>query len=191
MLTQIENLIRQRINQKAFPVLAKITKIYTDKDKYYIDCKELNYEGEETSTMLTRVPLPKFWGTMKGGIWMTPSTGATVLVSFLGGDKNFPIVSSVMGSTHEEIHPENTLLIKIGETSLEINDGSILIKSKDQELNLSDKISLANNLTTLKSILEDMVDDLPNVVCPNGGPSTVTPSINSITIKNKINMLMS
>ncbi|MGL4388431.1 MAG: hypothetical protein ACRCTJ_03460 [Brevinema sp.] len=191
MIEQIDNMIRERIRQKSFPVLAKISKIYQSKDKYFVDCIELSNEEEETNTTLTRVPLPKYWGTKKGGIWMTPSIGAKALVSFLNGDKNFPIITNILGSDHEEAHQEDSLLIKIGDISITMNETQITLKANSQEIVISDKITISNNMTTLKSILEDIVDDLPQVVCPNGGPSTVTPSFNSISIKNKISLLMS
>ncbi|MGL4562248.1 MAG: hypothetical protein ACRCVW_00115 [Brevinema sp.] len=207
MIEQINKLIRQKIAQKAFPVLATISKIYSSKNEYFVDCKELSNEKEETKTIYTRVPLPKYWGTKNGGIWMTPSVGSTGLISFLNGDKNFPIITNILESGHEENHKENSLLIKIGDISLTIDDSQIILKSQDKELivsdkitinsgqseiNLSDKIAIKNNFTTLKSILEAITDDLPQVTCPvSGAPSSVMPSINSVLIKNKINMLMS
>lgn len=191
MIKQIENLIRKRILQKAFPVLAKITKIYSLSDQYFIDCKELTNMEEETNTLYTRVPLPKYWGTDQGGIWMMPSVGATALISFLNGDRNFPIITNIMGSSHSESFKENNLLIKIGNTQFSIENGKTIIDSGNSSIIVSDKISIENNAAKLKEILEDILNDLPQVTCSKEGkPGLVMPSATSSSIQTKINMLL-
>lgn len=147
ILEKIEQLIRKILDERTFPCLARIEKTYTEKAQYYAECRELYNNGEETETVYIDVAVPKLWGTEKGGIWMTPCKGAVVLLSFLNGDRNYPIIAAVMGSGAEEKHPENELIIKCGE----------------MELRIADKIVLKNAQGSLGEILGDMADKISNM----------------------------
>ncbi|MGL5721596.1 MAG: hypothetical protein ACRCY4_04270 [Brevinema sp.] len=139
---KIEKLIRRIVNERGHPCLGKVEKTFTEADKYFAEVRELDNEGNPTDTIYMDVRIPKLWGSENGGIWMTPSKGAIVLLSFLNGDRNYPIISSVLGGATQEEHPENTLIIKQG----------------DMELRLSEKVVLKNSHGSLGEILSDMAD---------------------------------
>ncbi|MGL5956785.1 MAG: hypothetical protein ACRC0X_09370 [Brevinema sp.] len=110
VLQQIEKLIHIVINEKiASPVLAKISKV--DNKEYTCDCIELDNEGQELETIYTRVKIPKLLASKDGGIFLTPSKGTVVLLNFLNGDRNYPMISAVMGGSHSPISEENKLVI--------------------------------------------------------------------------------
>ena len=148
ILDQVEKLVKLIIKEKvAMPILAKVDKI--DTKEYTCDCIELTNELEETKTIYTRVKIPRIWGAEKSGIWMSPSKGAIVLLNFLNGDRNYPIISAVMGSDQKEKAPENTLIIKCGETEIRLDD-KIIIKAGGESLGdlLKD---IAGNVADLKT----------------------------------------
>ena len=151
ILQQVEKLVKLVIKEKvAMPLLAKVDKI--DTKEYTCDCIELTNELEETKTIYTRVKIPRMWGAEKSGVWMSPSKGAIVLLNFLNGDRNYPIISAVMGSDQKEKAPENTLIIKCGETEIRLDD-KIVIKAGGVSLGklLEDMASYVAELTTVGS----------------------------------------
>ncbi len=120
LLQQIEKLIKTVIKENvASPCLAKIDKV----DKYTCDCIELTNDGQETDTIYTRVLIPKLLASKDGGIFLTPSKGTTVLINFLNGDRNYPIISAVMGGQTSHSGMENKLVISANGKDL----GTILV----------------------------------------------------------------
>lgn len=166
IVAKIEKLIRKLMGEQAQACLAKVEKVYTQADKYCAECRQLANTGEETDTVYTEVAIPKLWGTENGGIWMTPSKGAVVLLNFLGGDRNYPIIAAVLGCSHggeraertggasarpcEIEHPENELIIKMGETEIRIAD-KLVLKNASASLGalLGDIASLSAELKTI------------------------------------------
>ena len=132
ILQQVEKLVKLVIKEKvAMPLLAKVDKL--DTKEYTCDCIELTNELEETKTIYTRVKIPRMWGAEKSGVWMSPSKGAIVLLNFLNGDRNYPIISAIMGSDQKEDAPEDTLIIKCGDNIIQLDD-KILLQVKDTKL---------------------------------------------------------
>ncbi|SFB88621.1 hypothetical protein SAMN02745150_01195 [Brevinema andersonii] len=176
ILEQLETVIRNIIEEYAFPVLAKVSSI--DTKNYTCDCKELTNTGEETETVYTRVSIPKFWGTAQGGVWMSPSKGAIVLLNFLNGDRNDPIIAAVMGTSTKENAPEDTLMVKSGNS--EIRMGShIKIRSGTTKiaLNSNGTIGIKNSDTSLAQLLKDIVSKISLVKTVDGkslSPDDVT-----------------
>lgn len=138
ILDNIKKLISQMVNEKAFPVLAKVSAI--DTSQYTCDCIELTPLGEELPTTYTRVMIPKLWGAGNSGIWMSPAKDAIVLLNFLNGDRNYPVISAVMGSDSSENCPKDTLIIK----------------NKDVEIRIDDKVLIKNNIASLGEIIEEL-----------------------------------
>ncbi|MGL4677174.1 MAG: hypothetical protein ACRCWI_05860 [Brevinema sp.] len=99
ILEDLEKVIELKIKENiASPVLAKIERV--DHKEYTCDCIELTNEGQELDTIYTRVKIPKLLASKDGGIFMSPSKEAVVLLNFLNGDRNYPIISAVMGSEY-------------------------------------------------------------------------------------------
>ena len=161
IVEKIERLVRRIVGERALPCLGKVEKIKTEAMHYVAEIRELDNGGNDTETTYIDVRIPKLWGSENGGIWMTPSKGAIVLLSFLNGDRNYPIITAVMGSSAQEEHPLDELIIKQG----------------DMELRLSSKVVLKNASGSLGEILSDMADKvagLQTIGAPS--PHTLSPA---------------
>lgn len=189
ILEQLETLIRNIVSENAFPVLAKVDRI--DTSNYTCDCMELSNTGEETQTIYTRVAIPKLWGTAQGGVWMSPSKGAVVLLNFLNGDRNYPVIAAVMGSSEKETALEDTLLIKIGQTELRIAD-KITISAGTTEISLNSNrtIGIKNSATSLAKLLKDMIGDISLVKTVDGKPLSPDDIIKLQAFAGKISGLL-
>lgn len=110
ILSNLERLVKIIIKEKvALPILAKVDR--HSSDSYTCDCIELDNEGQETKTIYTRVRIPRLIASKDGGIFLTPNKGTVVLLNFLNGDRNFPIISAVLGGRHSPDSQENKLVI--------------------------------------------------------------------------------
>ncbi len=148
ILENLEKLIRQIIKEEvAHPVLAKIDKSLTD---YTCDCVELTSDGQETDTIYTRVQIPKLLASKDGGIYLTPSKGTTVLINFLNGDRNLPVISAIMGGQSSHSGIENKLLISANGKDL----GSILVTMCDKITSLTTVGSSATQSLQPSQIVE-------------------------------------
>ncbi|MGL5956211.1 MAG: hypothetical protein ACRC0X_06350, partial [Brevinema sp.] len=90
----LEKFVSMLINEKAFPALARITKINGER----CECIELTNFEEETPTIFPNVRIPKFIASKDGGIWAKPQIGSLVLLNFLNGDLNFSIISAIINA---------------------------------------------------------------------------------------------
>ncbi|SFB95873.1 hypothetical protein SAMN02745150_01442 [Brevinema andersonii] len=189
ILEQLEILIRNIVSENAFPVLAKVDRI--DTRNYVCDCIELSNTGEETKTIYTRVALPKLWGAAQGGIWMSPSKGTVVLLNFLNGDRNYPIISAVMGSAQKENAPEDALIVKAGNTELRL-DSNIKISAGTTEISLNNNrtIGIRNSSASLAKLLKDMISDISLVKTEDGKPLSPDDIIKLQAFDGKISGLL-
>jgi len=121
ILRHLEKLVREMISEKAYPVLAKVDRL--SPDSYTCDCVELSNLGEETKIIYTRVQIPRLIASKNGGIFLTPNKGTVVLLNFLNGDKNYPIISAMIGGDKKPNSPEDKLIITAGGKDL----GKILV----------------------------------------------------------------
>lgn len=189
ILEQLEILIRNIVSENAFPVLAKVDRL--DTKNYVCDCIELSNTGEETNTIYTRVAIPKLWGASQGGIWMAPSKGAVVLLNFLNGDRNYPVIAAVMGSSAKENAPEDTLIVKAGNTELRLDD-NIKISAGTTEISLNNNrtIGIKNSATSLAKLLKDMINDISLVKTTDGKPLSPDDIIKLQAFAGKISGLL-
>lgn len=131
ILENIEKLIIEIIREKAvMPVLTKISKV--DGKDYTCDCVELDNEGQELDTIYTRVKIPKFLASKDGGIFLTPNEGTIVLLNFLNGDRNYPIISAIMGGRYAPHSEQNKLVI--GANGKDLGEILVAICEKVSEL---------------------------------------------------------
>ena len=121
LFEQIKILIRNTIKENAFPCFAKIYEVQTK--EYTCHCRELTNDLEETETIYTRVQIPKLVASKEGGIFLTPNKDTLVLLNFLNGDRNYPIISAILGEENFPNSPVDKLVIKAGGKDL----GEILI----------------------------------------------------------------
>lgn len=170
-INELTILIRRIINEKSFPTLAKIDKIHND---YHADCIVLDAHGIETQTIYVNLAIPCFVGS-QGSITLEPKIGTLVVIDFLYGDKNKPIIVNVIG----EGKPQNNALT---------------IKSKQTILSLGEKIILKNQSQNLKDLLEEIIQQILKIqiLHPMDGMLSISPDqiIAWESIKQKINMLL-
>ena len=121
LFEQIKILIRNTIKENAFPCFAKIYEVQSK--EYTCHCRELTNDLEETETIYTRVQIPKLVASKEGGIFLTPNKDTLVLLNFLNGDRNYPIISAILGEENFPNSPVDKLVIKAGGKDL----GEILI----------------------------------------------------------------
>lgn len=120
--------IKKEILQYKFPVKAKITKVYTEKDKYFIDCKELDFNDNELDVIYPKVEIPKIWGGDKTAILCLPSVDTIVSVGFYNGNIHHPFILNIMDNGFDIEHNENELIIVIDTTEFRIKEKTISIK---------------------------------------------------------------
>lgn len=194
ILEQIERLIKEIIVETVkMPVLAKIDKVSAE--DYTCDCIELTNSLEETETTYTRVEIPKLWGTESGGVFMSPSKGAIVLLGFLNGKRNHPIISAVMGSDHKEKALEDTYIVKCGDTEIRLDD-KVSIKAGSSEITVNNNgtIDIKNSNTSLSTLLKEITDGISKIqtIDSIAGTTPLTPDqiILWSTFSTKIDQLL-
>lgn len=138
------------MDTRAFPCLAKVEKTYTAADKYCADCRGLNPDGSEAKTLYVEALVPKLVGAVEGGIWLAPAEGSLVLLNFLDGERSRPVIAALIGGKTEIEHPENELIIKMGQTELRLAD-KVILKNASASLGalLGDIASLSTELKTI------------------------------------------
>ena len=150
----LNNTAKTTVTNFAGPRLAEISEV--DHENYTCKCVGLTKTGEKTDVVYPAVPIPKFWASSTGGIFMAPSPETTVLLNFLDNDTNYPVIASIIGSDHSEESKEDTLIITYGDTKLIIEDKKISISADEEtQLILEDKkISISTDGET-QLVLED------------------------------------
>lgn len=147
--------IARIIAQYSFPVKAKVSKVYAESGKYYLDCKELDLTDAETDVIIPKVPIAKVWGGAKCGVFAMPEVDSIVIVGFLRGNKHFPYIDRIMGTDHDIEHPEKEIIVVYDTTELRLKDKKIVARiDDDTELLIEDKKITAktgNNSTVLQT----------------------------------------
>lgn len=170
ILQNIEKLIEQKIKERvATPIMAKIDR--HSPDSYTCDCIELTNDGQETDTIYTRVEIPKLLASKDGGIFFTPNKGTIVLINFLNGDRNYPIISAVMGTETSYNAKENTMTMMHKDTEIALGD-VVTIKAGTSEIviNKSGTIDIKNSNNSLAKLIKDIVSDISTVKTVDGKP---------------------
>ncbi|MGL4367587.1 MAG: hypothetical protein ACRCTQ_04845 [Brevinemataceae bacterium] len=184
-LEMIEKIIDMHINSYQRPKLAKVSDF--NPSKYTCDCIILESDGTEAvdKNIVYDVPVPKIWGTNQAGIWTSISKDSIVLLNFIEGYIERPIITAVMGTEVNQTVPDNTLLIK--NNSASINVGSkIRIEANEQNLG-----NLINELITeIKNITISASSPLMGTCPVSGGsvPVNVLPNQLSVSQKNQVQL---
>ena len=145
----LNNTAKTTVTNFAGPRLAEISEV--DHENYTCKCVGLTKTGEKTDVVYPAVPIPKFWASSTGGIFMVPSPETTVLLNFLDNDTNYPVIASIIGSDHSEESKEDTLIITCGDTKLIIDDRIFLSAGgKNVGQLLTD---MADNISKLKTTI--------------------------------------
>ena len=165
------NLINTTFTNFAAPTLAEISEV--NHENYTCKCTGISKTGEKTDVVYPKVPIPKFWASSTGGIFMAPSPKSIVLLNFLDNDTNYPIIVSIMGSDHSEKSKEDTLIITCGNTKL-ILDDRIFLSAGGKNIGklLTD---MADNISKLKTTITTPLTSIVTVAVSTGtGTGTIS-----------------
>lgn len=103
----IEQIAKAVLSQLAFPRIVRVTHAEAGERGYYIDgeaVKPGSYEA--TGELFKEIPVPPVWADGDGrGVFIPPTKGQMVVVSFVEGNKAYPFVAGVYG---EEYRPIDT-----------------------------------------------------------------------------------
>lgn len=177
MLGNIEQLVKLVVYEEiALPRLAKV--ISTDSQEYYCDCVSLDQNGNDSQEIYTRVLIPKLWGTTQGGIFAFPEKGTVVLINFINGDKNLPVISAVIGSNHKETINQNSLIIQNNNAKIKL-DEKVSISSGNSSIavNNNGTIDIKNSTASLASLLKEITNGISQLttIDPMSGTTPLTP----------------
>ena len=176
---KLNGFINSAITNFSSPTLAEISEV--DHENYTCKCIGLTKNREKTDVVYPEVPIPKFWASSTGGIFMAPSPETTVLLNFLDNDTNFPVIAAIMGSKHSEESKEDTLIITCGDTKLIIDD-KIFLSAGGKNIGklLTDMATKISELkTTIQTPLTSIVK---GAVSPDGVTGSGTISSGSIPL---------
>ena len=163
---KLNGFINSAITNFSSPTLAEISEV--DHENYTCKCIGLTKNREKTDVVYPEVPIPKFWASSTGGIFMAPSPETIVLLNFLDNDTNFPVIAAIMGSKHSEESKEDTLIITCGDTKLIIDD-KIFLSAGGKNIGqlLTDMIKTITELKTTTDAT-GLSGDVAGG-CPSGG----------------------
>ena len=152
VINDFDKIFDSAITNFSSPTLAEISEV--DHENYTCKCIGLTKNREKTDVVYPEVPIPKFWASSTGGIFMAPSPETIVLLNFLDNDTNFPVIAAIMGSKHSEESKEDTIIITCGDTKLIIDD----------------KIFLSAGGVNLGDLLKEMADKIADLKTTNIEP---------------------
>lgn len=144
------------INKYKFPCQAKITKVYTDEGKYYLDCKELDFNGDETDILFPKVEIPKLWGGEKTAVLCIPSADSIASIGFFNGNIHLPFVINIMGSSFDTEHKENEFIVIFDKTELKIKDKVVSVKIGDDTSFIIEDKKITQGMGASSTVIHDV-----------------------------------
>ena len=210
MAGMIDQLARAILKHLAFPRIVRVTHSEAGGRGYYIDGEAVTpgtYEA--TGELFKEVPVPPVWGDGDGrGVFIPPTEGQMVIVSFVEGNKAFPFVAGVYGEEYKPVDKASAGQVAIcdaaglrielaadGSVSVSCNgkmqlvmDASGKCEIKDDKgavmLIESSKLKVGNATGTIKTLLEqilDIISGLQTTGIGNMGAPVVSDVLPSVT----------
>ena len=210
MAGTIDQIARAILKHLAFPRIVRVTHSEAGARGYYIDGEAVTPGSyESTGELFKEVPVPSVWADGDGrGIFVPPTKGQMVIVSFIEGNKAFPFVAGVYGEEYRPVDKASAGQVAICDASgLRIElaaDGSISV-SCNGKMNLvmdtsgkceikdnkgaamlieSSKLKVGNASGTVKTLLEQIIDiisGLQTTGTGNMGKPVVSSVLASVT----------
>lgn len=206
----IDQIAKAVLGQLAFPRIVRVTHSEAGERGYYIDGEAVTPGSyESTGELFKEIPVPPVWADGDGrGVFIPPTKGQMVVVSFVEGNKAYPFVSGVYG---EEYRPVGTavagqiaicdaagLRIELaadGGLSISCNGkmcmtmdaaGKCEIKDDNGAVMLIDssKLKVGNAAGSVKTLLEqilDIISGLQTTGTGNMGSPVVSSVLPSVT----------
>lgn len=184
MAGMIDQLARAILKHLAFPRIVRVTHSEAGGRGYYIDGEAVTPGSyEATGELFKEVPVPPVWADGDGrGVFIPPTEGQMVIVSFVEGNKAFPFVAGVYGEEYKPVDKASAGQVAICDAAgLRIElaaDGGISV-SCDGKMKLvmdtsgkceikddngavmlieSSKLKVGNSTGTVKTLLEQIID---------------------------------
>lgn len=206
----VDQIARAVLNHLAFPRIVRVTHAEAGERGYYIDGEAVmpgSYEA--TGELFKEIPVPPVWADGDGrGIFIPPTKGQMVVVSFIEGNKAYPFVSGVYGEEYKPAGKAVAGQIAICDASgLRIElaaDGGLSI-SCDGKMRMtmdsagkceitddkgatflieSSKLKVANSAGSVKTLLEqilDIISGLQTTGTGNQGAPVVSSVLPAVT----------
>lgn len=150
--TAIQDLLRwaglDLRRQYAFPVKARVLKVYPAANQYVCDVLPLRNNGEEIRVTdgagvtkkvqpIVRVPICTRTNGPNRGLFGLPAKGELVIVSFLGGDWSWPVVTGALGRVTPGLDEGEVGLYLSAETFLRLRPEGQVILQQDPDTSVS------------------------------------------------------
>lgn len=168
----------------SLPVRAIVRDAVADDDGYLVDLEVVDRKLRPTEEMLETVPLDPGWlGGDGRGIYGPPEDGTLLLVVFVDGDRESPVVAGLAGDAQKPAKavPAGAWALfdgRGGEIWLDGN-GSVRLVDKGgaSVLVADDRVAIASSIRSLLSVLEEIVDAVSGMTT-TGSPTqhTVDPA---------------
>ena len=180
----IDQLARAILKHLAFPRIVRVTHAEAGERGYYIDGEAVTPGSyEATGELFKEVPVPPVWADKDGrGVFVPPTEGQMVIVSFVEGNKAFPFVAGVYGEEYKPVDKASAGQIAIcdasglrielaadGSISLSCNGKIQLVMDTSGKCEIKDdkgavmlidssKLKVGNATGTVKTLLEQIID---------------------------------
>lgn len=123
--------------QLFFPIKARVSKVYTQANRYLVDVVPLRNNGEAMSVLnsegnevelqvIKEVPVNTFTNGPERGVFALPVKDSVVRLSFYGGDLNYPFVDAVLADKTPALEAEEVGMYQgTGHFVRLLSDGSL------------------------------------------------------------------
>lgn len=137
----LQSLLPELTEQLAFPIKAKVLKVYTESNKYKCDVLPLRnnleeievsnkfYSVKKSLQVIKEVEINSIANGDVRGFFALPEKDSIVRVSFYNGDFNFPFVDAVLSS--------KTPALEDGEVSIYRDKDTYITLKKDKTININ------------------------------------------------------
>ena len=142
-------------HQYAFPIKAKVLRVYTGANQYLCDVQPLRNNGQvwevpladgNTSRLspIKRVEINTITTGASRGIFALPEVGTVVRISFWGGDRNYPYVDAVLNPRTPELEIGEVAIYRSAETYIRLRQsGEINVRAGSAQVDLGADGSVA------------------------------------------------
>ena len=163
--------VEERIREIAWagvslPVRAEVRSAVADGSGYLLDVAVLDRLMQPTREVLETVPAPPLWlGSGGRGVYAPPEEGSVVLVAFVAGDRESPIVTAALAGDAQA--PPKAVPVgawalldgRGGEVWMQ-GDGTVRLADADGAVVrvAGDRVEVASSIRSLLAALEEVVD---------------------------------
>ena len=193
-MTPLRRIVEQVLSRLRMPVLVRVDRSYIRQEQggYCLDGTVLRPGSmEESGEILKEVPISPIWAGKNGqGVYCPPEDGQIVIVNWISGHSAWPFVAGIWSDGITPADGKRGRLVitdgQGGSVSLDGSGGLEITNGNGAEIKMaSPRIGILNTSTSLKAILEQLVDEI--VGLQTAGPPS--PHVVSPDTRIKLNLL--